>query len=410
MQAVITSQLVSALKPGERPYEVRDGRVKGFLLRVQPASGRHPGGSMAYYCEYGRGRRIAIGSTSHWKPGEAREEAKRILREWDQGIDPRAAKRARVADSLAIYLDEHYGPWLVAHTKGGAGELERIRSRFPGLLSKKLADITPWLIEKDRTARLTAGRAPTTVNRDLAPLRAALNKAVEWGLLPSNPLAPVKPVKVDNNARVRFLSAEEEKALRAALEVRENTMRARRARYNAWRRERGRSPAAELGMFADYLKPMVLVTLNTGVRRGELFSLRWEDIDIARAVLTVTARAAKSSRTRHIPLNDEACSTLRDWQAQQNDRAGLVFTSRDGARFDNIKKAWMALVASAEIEGFRWHDLRHTFASKLVMRGVDLNTVRELLGHSDIKMTLRYAHLAPEHKAEAVARLCALAD
>ena len=89
----------------------------------------------------------------------------------------------------------------------------------------------------------------------------------------------------------------------------------------------------------------------------------------------------------------------------QGSADGFVFPSKEGGRLDNIQTAWENVIARAGITAFRWNDLRHTFASKLVMAGVDLNTVRELLGHADIKMTLRYAHLGPEHKAEAVARL-----
>ena len=84
---------------------------------------------------------------------------------------------------------------------------------------------------------------------------------------------------------------------------------------------------------------------------------------------------------------------------------GLVFPGKNGKRFNNIRRSWAGVLDAAKISGFRLHDLRHTFASRLVMAGVDLNTVRELLGHSDYSMTLRYAHLAPEHKAAAVARL-----
>jgi integrase len=107
---------------------------------------------------------------------------------------------------------------------------------------------------------------------------------------------------------------------------------------------------------------------------------------------------------RHIPMNQEALEVLQGWQAQTTGR-GLVFPAKDGRPLNNIKKSWTAVLETAGIKNFRFHDLRHHFASRLVMAGVDLNTVRELLGHADLTMTLRYAHLAPEHKAEAVSRL-----
>lgn len=91
--------------------------------------------------------------------------------------------------------------------------------------------------------------------------------------------------------------------------------------------------------------------------------------------------------------------------AQGNENALVFPNPQTGTQFDSVKKAWSSILKAADIKDFRWHDMRHHFASKLVMAGVDLNTVRELLGHADIKMTLRYAHLAPEHKANAVAKL-----
>lgn len=108
---------------------------------------------------------------------------------------------------------------------------------------------------------------------------------------------------------------------------------------------------------------------------------------------------------RHLPLNAEALDTLKRWK-KQSKATGLVFPSpKTGGRMDNINSSWEELCELAEVADFRFHDLRHSFASRLVMAGVDLNTVRELLGHSDIRMTLRYAHLAPDKLAEAVAKL-----
>lgn len=142
---------------------------------------------------------------------------------------------------------------------------------------------------------------------------------------------------------------------------------------------------------------MTLLALNTGLRRGEITQLTWPDIDMAAERVTVRAGYAKSGKARHVPLNSEAVTTLTQWKKQHPE--GRLFN------VIGIPKAWAALMLAANIDGFRFHDLRHTFASKLVMAGVDLNTVRELLGHGDITMTLRYAHLAPEHKAAAVEKL-----
>jgi hypothetical protein len=160
--------------------------------------------------------------------------------------------------------------------------------------------------------------------------------------------------------------------------------------------------------FADHLKPAVLISLNTGLRQGELLKLKWENVNFQQALITVIGSTSKTGKTRHIPLNGEALFVLRAWKSQRGNKSfsGYVFPSIDGAPMREIGKSWEGLLKRVGIASFRWHDLRHTFASKLVMAGENLNTVRELLGHADYKMTLRYAHLAPEHKAAAVAKLC----
>lgn len=152
----------------------------------------------------------------------------------------------------------------------------------------------------------------------------------------------------------------------------------------------------------DHLKPMVLLSMNTGMRQGEVFKLTWSNVNFETKHLTVTGQTAKSGKIRHIPLNSEAFEVLEKWRNQNADGNRYVFANRQGEPFDNVKKGWAKVLKSATIEDFRWHDLRHHFASRLVMAGVNLNTVRELLGHSSYAMTLRYAHLSAEHKAVAV--------
>ncbi len=150
---------------------------------------------------------------------------------------------------------------------------------------------------------------------------------------------------------------------------------------------------------------MVMLSLKTGIRQGALFDLTWSDVDFSNQVITLRAENAKSGRTNHIPLSPTAITVLKAWREQTQQSDGYVFSSDDGGRLSNVNKSWNSLRQKAELADFRWHDMRHHFASTLVMKGVPLNTVRELCGHSDLSTTLRYAHLAPDHKAEAVALL-----
>jgi integrase len=242
------------------------------------------------------------------------------------------------------------------------------------------------------------------VRRDVASLKAAFNRAVDWELITASPIGKVKRPKIDQNPKVRFLTDDEEARLRVVLDDREERMRAERDSANEWRRSRGYPSLPNLRQlpYCDHIKPMVLLSLNTGMRRGEVLDLTWEHIDLTNRMITVPAWASKSSQTRHIPMNKETLHCLSHWKEMNRTDQKLIFENHLGERFGQIKTAWAGILKQAGITDFRWHDLRHHFASKLVMSGVDLNTVRELLGHSDYKMTLRYAHLAPQHKRRAV--------
>ncbi len=400
MRAKINNKLIASVKPKEKPFEIRDSNVTGFILRVQPS------GKMTYICQYARAKRINIGSATVLTPAQGRDQAIEILAKVSTGADPRASKLEKKAHNLESYILNVDAQWVEIHHRNGDATIKRIKANFFSTLGKcKLKDITRWNLEKWRSQRLKGGTQPATLNRDISDLKAALNRAVDWGFIDKNPITTIKPLKLDKTPNVRYLDASEEQRLRAALDARENQISEERASANQWRAERGYKLLPDLDEgFSDYLKPMVLLLINTGIRRGELFNLKWADVDIDRAMLTIKAGGTKTGQTRHIPLNLEAQDALRQWKIQSKEH-GLVFPAKNGERFTNVNNSWRKLLRDAEIHNFRLHDLRHHFASRLVMVGVDLNTVRELLGHSDIKMTLRYAHLAPKVKAEAVQKL-----
>ncbi len=159
------------------------------------------------------------------------------------------------------------------------------------------------------------------------------------------------------------------------------------------------------GEYVDHLRPVVLLALNTGLRRSEPFHLRWKDVDLTGKWLCVDGATAKDGQTRPVPLNSEALTTLGGWRKHTSDAELRVFPGVGGQRLKRIDRAWRGLRRRARPTGFRFHDLRHHFASRLVQSGVDLNTVRELLGHADITMVLRYAHLSPDRLATAVEKV-----
>jgi integrase len=406
VRAIISAKLLAskAAQPSAKPFEIRDKRLPGFVLRVQPS------GYRSYYAEYGRAQRKRLGAVGHLTPDEARERCEKVLgnvahdRALLDGLDGNAeaitlgqhiGKEDDAAESLATYRQ-----WLRAnHPKSAARTLQRLQTCFGKWYTRPLTEITVERIESWRTARLIAGKSPTTVLRDVMALSGALRHAVKAKKLPTNPVRDVEKPRIDRNPKARFLDPAEEQRLRAALRERDEQIRKERESANQWRRARKQAPLPPLPHYGDHLTPAVLLTMNSGLRRGELLALRWSAVDLKGKQITIEARTSKSGQTTHVPLNSEALDVLKNWHEQTPD-AERVFAVETG-----FKTAWAALLTRAKITGFRWHDLRHHFASRLVQVGVPLNTVRALLGHGSITTTLRYAHLSASETSEAVARL-----
>jgi integrase len=307
-------------------------------------------------------------------------------------------------------VENHYIPWVLENRKSGAETARILRTGFVKLSPAEVAKLTPLNIEMWRSDCLSRNCKAATINRMLTALKAMLNWAVEMQLIESNPLGKVKRLaETDSEQKVRYLTDDERQRLYDALEAREKRICEARRNHIEWQEERDYelSPALSKN-FVDYLRPMVLLSLNTGIRRGSVFGLRWGDIDFQSKTLTLRGDNVKSGKVTRVPLNRVAFAVLTAWREQslKTSDADLVFPSTDGKEFDNVRKSWSGVLKAAGIKNFRWHDMRHDFASQLVMRGVSLMQVSKLLGHADISMTMRYAHLTPEAGQAAVETLC----
>ncbi|MDD5653887.1 MAG: site-specific integrase [Candidatus Omnitrophica bacterium] len=264
---------------------------------------------------------------------------------------------------FADFADEY----LKIHSKQHKGYRteSKIINHFKRYFARKyLHEITVLDIQRYKTERIEQV-APATVNRALAILKSMFNRAIEWGKARDNPMRKIKLLR-ENNKRLRFLEREEIGKL--------------------------------LSCCSPHLLPIVKLALNTGMRKGEILRLKWQDIDFKRDIAYL--QETKSGEKREIPLNNTAKNTLLAMPKHPD--SPYVFCNKEGEPYGDIKKSWLTAVKKACIINFHFHDLRHTFASQLVMSGVDLNTVRELLGHHSFEMTLRYSHLSPGHKKQAV--------
>lgn len=415
----IRIELIRALakaEPPDKPKEIRDAGA-GLILRHEPS------GALSFYVVLGRGKRVrpwaqrcdarrVIDPNSDLTLGMVREEALRLRGRQADGEDIAAKRRAqRAVPTLTDYLDHTYGPWVKANRRSGTATLARIESCFKNQFGRQqLTALTPAKLDAWRTHRKRLGRSAETINRDLSALRASLSRAVRLGVIQINPLADLEPAEVDRHRRrVRALTHEEKQRLVAALLARDANRRQERVNANAWRQERDYDLWPELGRFTDVLTPAVMVSLETGLRRGELFALQWPAVDFETQELRVEGETTKTYETRDIPLNQTALEILKDWHRQCGEQPdGYVFTL-DGGRLGSLKKSYYGVLADAGIERtnrkgerINWHSLRHTFGSLLGAANCDPTTLMRLMGHANLRTTQRYLHTDTARKRAAV--------
>lgn len=277
----------------------------------------------------------------------------------------------KLRELLARYLEDYSKVNKVSHST----DLFRAKTLGDFIGDKLASDVTPHDLERYKAHRRQSlhGGEPisvATINRELGLLKAVFNKGVEWSLVKENPVKRIRFFSEKDRARTRYLSAEEKGRLLAAA-----------------------SPE---------LRRILVVALKTGCRYSEILGLRWADIDSVSNTLML--RKTKTKTIRHIPLHPDVVEALNSLPR----RGEYVFADENGERPNRsswVRSQFEGAVRHAGIKDFHFHDLRHTFASELVMKGVDLKTVSELLGHSTTRLTERYAHLSPAHKGVAISML-----
>ena len=315
------------------------------------------------FFDKGRRKRMIIGPNKK-KAEEVLAKIRSDIVE-EKYFDIKKNKKMEFGEMAKRYMDSHSSINNSPSTFRLNPYLIRNLSRYFG--GKYLYEIRELDIEQYKKNRLESEVKHTTVNRELNLLRSILSKAKAWGIIKTE-LPKIRSFKVDN-ARVRYLEElEAEKLVQTCQEP---------------------------------LRSIVLVALNTGLRRSEMLNLKWQDINFTERFITV--RETKSKKNRHIPMNQQAFDVLH--AIFRHTLGDYVFPGDEpGSHLsESYVTHWFGkTVKEAEIKDFHIHDLRHTFASWLVMGGVDLKTIQELLGHKTYQMTLKYAHLSPEHRQSAV--------
>ena len=284
--------------------------------------------------------------------------------------------RAAGNKDFTEFVDEVFVPWAKASKRSWQDDEERARPLKEFFAGKRLRDITPMLIEQLKQQRLKTktlqkrDRSPATVNRELQVLSKVFSMAYDNGLVEMNPMRRVHKLR-EAPARERYLTDDEEKQLFAVLVGRRT-----------------------------HLRPIVVVALQTGMRQGELLGLTWEHVDLAQK--TIYVAHTKTGRPRRIPMSGPVEVELRSLKQDASEGEHVFSYSRTGLKLTTFRHTWERACKQARISGLRFHDLRHTFATRLRAKGVHEMDIMTLLGHSTLQMTSRYTHAMPQNLRTAV--------
>lgn len=380
MQEKFTQKSINNFPVVQKRTWIRDTLCKYLTLRIEPA------GAKSFYVDLSRmtGKRTMrkIGDATIITPNQAREYAEKIIAEIKlTGINPYEKKEAP-EKYFVRNLRDTYKKWVLVNRKSGEETIEFINRSFDWLMDFEIETIQKLDIEDWRTKERKNGKKSASVNRELTALIAMLNWGVEHEIIKTNTIAGIARLReVDSDTKIRYLTEDERSRLLSAIEKR-----------------------------TDYMRILIIVAMNTGIRRGSLFALEWSDLNFENKTITLRATTTKSERMIILPMNAVVVNELKKWKKisertkwKRITPGAFVFPSpKNGQKLNNVQTAWEAILKQAGIDNFRFHDLRHDFASRLVQKGVALIVVRDLLGHSDIKSTQKYAHLAPSDKANAV--------
>lgn len=321
----------------------------------------HPQTGVIYFRKMVNGVPITV-STKTKSMTKARMVADKLRTEiWDDNWE--FAKKGKRKTSFKE-LVSRFLEWCEIHHKSYGSDLAYCVNlkKFFGE-ETLITEITTWQVEKFISERRKKVK-PSTVNHELGCLKHMFRMAVEeWDLTTNDPSKKVKKLTEDA-PKTRYLDDDERRILYAA------------CAEGPW-----------------YLLPIVLIAINTGMRRGEILNLKWKDINIEKKFVRITQ--SKSGRSRDIPMNEILVNLFKGLE-QGEDRIFPI---------EGFRRSWITALKTAGIQNLRFHDLRHECASQLVMSGADLRTVQEVLGHSSLIMTQRYAHISNEHKRQAMEKL-----